>query len=262
MKVLKHIPNAITSGNLLCGCLAIVQIFSGDLVLASFFVFLAAVLDFFDGFAARLLKVNSPIGKDLDSLADVVTFGVVPGLMVYRLLQFALIGNDEKELFWIALQKNISSIDLSNAQYLSGAYTYLPYFGFLITVFSALRLAKFNNDSRQSTTFIGLPTPANAILIAALVLNLQQPSFVYGAFSDFRVLLVFTALSSYALVAELPLLALKFKDFTWKANSMRYVFLGFSALLLLLLKVQALPLLILCYILFSLVNNIFFKAQH
>ncbi len=171
MKILKHIPNAITSGNLLCGCLAIVQIFSGDLVLASFFVFLAAVLDFFDGFAARLLKVSSPIGKDLDSLADVVTFGVVPGLMVYRLLQFALIGMGEKELFWIALQKNISSIELSNVHYLSGFYSYLPYFGFLITVFSAIRLAKFNNDTRQSTTFIGLPTPANAILITALVVS-------------------------------------------------------------------------------------------
>lgn len=262
MKVLKHIPNAITSGNLLCGCMAIIQIFSGDLVLASFFVFLAAILDFFDGFAARLLKVNSPIGKDLDSLADVVTFGVVPGLMVYRLLQFSLIGMGEKDLFWIALQKNISSIDLSNAQYLSGFYSYLPYFAFLITVFSAIRLAKFNNDSRQSTTFIGLPTPANAILIAALILNLQQPSAIYGVFSDYRVILVFTLLSSYALVAELPLLALKFKDFTWKSNRIRYVFLVFSALLLVILKWEALPLLILCYILFSLVNNIFFKAQH
>jgi CDP-diacylglycerol--serine O-phosphatidyltransferase len=262
MKILKHIPNAITSGNLLCGCLAIVQIFSGDLVLASFFVFLAAVLDFFDGFAARLLKVSSPIGKDLDSLADVVTFGVVPGLMVYRLLQFALIGMGEKELFWIALQKNISSIELSNVHYLSGFYSYLPYFGFLITVFSAIRLAKFNNDTRQSTTFIGLPTPANAILITALVVNLQQPSAMYGVFSDYRVLLGFTVLSAYALVAELPLLALKFKDFTWKTNAMRYVFLGFSALLLVVFKIQALPLLILCYILFSLVNNIFFKAQH
>jgi CDP-diacylglycerol---serine O-phosphatidyltransferase len=262
VKILKHIPNAITSGNLLCGCLAIVQIFSGDLVLASFFVFLAAVLDFFDGFAARMLKVNSPIGKDLDSLADVVTFGVVPGLMVYRLLQFSLIGMEEKELFWIALQKNISSIELSNVQYLSGFYAYLPYFGFLITVFSAIRLAKFNNDTRQSTTFIGLPTPANAILIAALVLNLQQPTAIYGVFSDYRVLLGFTVLSSYALVAELPLLALKFKDFAWKTNAMRYVFLGFSAVLLVVFKVQALPLLILCYILFSLVNNIFFKAQH
>src|SRR5688572_19635518 len=113
MKILKHLPNAITSGNLVCGCLAIVQIFSGDLVLASFFVFLAAILDFFDGFAARLLKVSSPIGKDLDSLADMVTFGLVPGLMVYRLLQFSLIGIEEKSLFWISLQKNINSIELS-----------------------------------------------------------------------------------------------------------------------------------------------------
>ncbi len=262
MKLLKHLPNAITSGNLLCGCLAIVQIFSGDLVMASFFVFMAAVLDFFDGFAARLLKVSSPIGKDLDSLADVVTFGVVPGLMVFRLLQFSLIGIQEKELFWIAIQKNISAIDLSNDQYLSGYYSYLPYFAFLITVFSALRLAKFNNDTRQTTSFIGLPTPANAILIAALVLNLQQPNDFYGVFSDYKVLLIFTVLSSYALVAELPLLALKFKDFSWKSNGMRYVFLGFSAMLVVLFKIQALPLLILCYILFSLVNNIFFKAEH
>ncbi len=262
MKLLKHIPNAITSGNLLCGCLAVVNIFSGDLVMASFLVFLAAVLDFFDGFAARLLKVSSPIGKDLDSLADVVTFGLVPGLMVFRLIQFSLIGMGEDAMFWIALQKNIHTVQLSNAAYLSGYYRFLPYFAFLITVFSAIRLAIFNNDTRQTNSFIGLPTPANAILIAALVLNLQQPSLLYGVFSDYRVLLLFTALSSYALIAKMPLLALKFKDFNWKSNIMRYVFLGFSALLLLFFKIQALPLLILCYILFSLLNNIFFKAQH
>jgi len=262
MKLIKHLPNLITSGNLLCGILAILQIFSGELQIASYLVFLAALLDFFDGFTARILKVSSAIGKDLDSLADMVTFGVVPGLMVYRLMEFSIAAMDQKQVFWIAIQNNSAGTTLINASNTSGWYSFLPYFALLIPIFSAWRLAKFNNDPRQSNQFIGLPTPANAIFIAALLLNLQAPNALFDWLNDYRALLILTALSSFSLVANLPLLALKFKDFSWANNKTRYLFLSLSLSLLILFKLAAIPLLILCYVFFSLVNNIFFKAQH
>lgn len=262
MNIRKHVPNAITSGNLLCGSLAVIQIFSGELVYACLLVFLAALLDFFDGFAARLLKVNSPIGKDLDSLADVVTFGLVPGLMLYKLLVYAIAARSEPQVFWIALQQNLSHIELANQAATAGWYVYLPYLALLIPVFSALRLAKFNHDTRQSDSFIGLPTPANAMFVAALMLNLIRVEPLYLFFNNPFVLAGLSIVLAYLLVAELPLLALKFKGFGWQGNQMKYLLLGLSLLLLLLWKLPALPLLILLYILFSLVNNIFFKAGH
>ncbi|HQQ95396.1 MAG TPA: CDP-alcohol phosphatidyltransferase family protein [Bacteroidia bacterium] len=263
MRFLKHIPNTLTSLNLVCGCLALVQIFSGDLHLAALLVFLAVLFDFFDGFAARLLKAYSPIGKDLDSLADMVSFGLVPGFMMFRLIQFALLANNEKELFWIAVQNNIQHVELENNPQLLGAWSmYLPYLALLIPVFSALRLAKFNNDSRQGDQFIGLPTPANALLIAGLVLNLDHPTTLMMGMNNVYSLVLGCVLMSYLLVAEWPLLALKFKTYTWKENSMRYSLLGLSALLLALFQIRAIPLLILLYILISTVNNIFFKARH
>jgi len=144
LKIKEQIPNAITLLNLLTGCIAIVFGFEDQLVIASCLIGLAAVFDFFDGFAARLLKVSSPIGKELDSLADVVSFGIVPGVILYRLLS----GNIDCPVINIA-GKNI-----------------VPFIAFLIPLFSAIRLAKFNTDERQTDSFIGLPTPANAILIA------------------------------------------------------------------------------------------------
>lgn len=262
MKLLKHLPNAITSGNLLCGSLAVIQIFSGDLVSAALLVFLAALLDFFDGFAARLLKVNSPVGKDLDSLADVITFGLVPGLMLFKLIAFALVAQSEPGLFWIALQQNLSHIELANRAGTAGWFVYLPYLALLVPVFSALRLARFNHDSRQSESFIGLPTPANAMFVAALLLNLLNVEPLYLFFNNPFVLVALSLLSACLLVAELPLLALKFKGYGWQGNQMKYLLLGISLLLLLIWKLPALPLLIPLYILFSLVNNIFFKAGH
>lgn len=262
MKVLKHLPNAITSGNLLCGSLAVIEIFSGELVYACLLVFLAAILDFFDGFAARLLKVNSPIGKDLDSLADVITFGLVPGLMLFKLIVYATVSMGQPALFYIALQKNLSHIELMTQARTSGYYALLPYVALLVPVFSALRLAKFNHDTRQSESFIGLPTPANAMFVAALVLNLLNVEHMYSLFNNPFVLAGFSLLSAYVLVAELPLLALKFKTFSWEGNQLKYLFLLSSLLFLLVLKLAALPLLILLYILFSIVNNIFFKAGH
>ncbi len=219
---------------MLCGCIAIVQIFEGNLNWAAYLVGIAAVFDFFDGFAARLLKVTSPIGKDLDSLADMVTFGVVPGLIMYKLI------------FLVYLNANLSvSFELIEKK------LYLCYVAFLIPIFSAIRLAKFNNDTRQSNSFIGLPTPANAIFVASLILISKE----YGHRFTPEILCLLTLLLSLLLVAPMPLFALKFKSLSFKGNEIRYFFLVLSVILLISLKAVGIPLIIVLYILLSLINN-------
>jgi CDP-diacylglycerol---serine O-phosphatidyltransferase len=237
MTIKNHIPNFITLLNLLSGCIAIVFIFNNQLVIAAYLIGLAAVFDFLDGMFARLLQVQSPIGKDLDSLADVVSFGLVPGLILFKLLGYSI---------GVSIQ--------------TGIITLVPYIAFIVPLFSALRLAKFNNDERQTDVFIGLPTPANALLIASFPLIIIQQSTLVGidilSIQSFFLSTVFlisiTILLSYLLVAEIPLLSLKFKTFNWKDNKIRYLFLGFSCFLLILLYFAAVPLIILMYILFSL----------
>ncbi len=236
MNIKKNIPNAITCGNLLCGCLAIVFAFHNNLVWSAYLVGIAAVLDFFDGFAARLLKVGGEMGKQLDSLADMVTFGVVPGVVMFQLINFSI-------------YHGIS--DNSN---------YIPYAAFLIPIFSALRLAKFNIDTRQTSSFIGVPTPANAILICSFpLINSFQPSFFnYGVITiseNVYFLIGLTLSMSFLMVAELPLFALKFKTFKWADNQMRYMFLIISVLLLILFQFIAIPFIIFLYILLSIINN-------
>lgn len=241
MNLKKHIPNAITCGNLLCGCLAIVKCFEGNLVWAAYLVGIATVLDFFDGFAARLLKVSSAIGKDLDSLADMVTFGVVPGIIMFKLIGFAQI---------IALNFNPNT---------ANSIFSIQLFAFIIPVFSAIRLAKFNNDVRQAESFIGLPTPANAIFISSLPLIITsngQFSFNeshYLFLMQPYILCVLCFALSFLLVAPLPLFSLKFKHFKWKDNQLRFVFLALSVVLLISLQFIGIPLIIILYILLSLV---------
>ncbi len=215
----------LTLANLFCGCLALVEVLKNGYILgACLLMALALICDFLDGFLARLLKVSSPIGVQLDSLADMVTFGVLPAALYSWVLQ---------------------------------QYTHIPapyhLLAFVIAMFSCLRLAKFNIDTRQSDSFIGVPTPANAIFIAALALNIDQASmdFLTKLFENKGVALGFVAVSSYMLVAELPLFALKFKDFSWAGNSVKYVFLLASLVLLLLFKVVALPWIIIAYVLLS-----------
>lgn len=222
--MLRHIPNSITCGNLLCGCIGIVQAFYNNIFLSCILIGIAVILDFLDGFAARLLKASSPIGRDLDSLADVVTFGVLPSIIVYQLLMESIPTMEDS---WMA------------------------YFAFLIAIFSALRLAKFNNDSRQTEAFIGLPTPANALLIASL-------PFIHSYYPEWKAiiistpnLMIFTVVMSFLLVAEIPLFALKFKSFGWGENKVRYSFLGVSVLLLAWLHVLAIPLIIVLYVVVS-----------
>ena len=220
----KSIPNAVTCLNLLCGCLALKFIFAGELETGAYLVGVAAVADFFDGLLARVLRVSSNIGKDLDSLADMVSFGVVPGAMLYQLL----------------------------ARDAPGLPGWVPYLGFTVSLFSALRLAKFNNDTRQTTSFIGLPTPACTLVVASLPLILLHDRFgVAPLLLSPWVLLALTAVLSGLLVAELPLFALKFKNLRWADNRRRFLFVLLAAGLLLGLHAAAVPIVVLCYVLFS-----------
>ncbi len=235
MNIKKHIPNTITCGNLFCGCLAIVQAFEGYLEWAAYLVFLAAILDFFDGFAARMLKVASPIGKDLDSLADMVTFGAVPGVVVFKYL---------------------NAIESSMPQYtfIIHEYYWINYVAFTITIFSAIRLAKFNNDIRQSDSFIGLPTPANAIFWCSIIF--LQDSKTALSFINPYSMMVGVFMFSMLLISEIPLFALKFRHFTWSGNRLRYSFLAISLLVLIIFQLPGILLIIILYILLSVIVDL------
>lgn len=224
MNPVRHLPNALTSMNLLCGCLGIVAVFEGAVDQAIWYVLIACVFDFLDGFAARLLGVTSPIGKELDSLADMVTFGVLPSLTMYRMID------------------TLSSSD------------YLPYLGFLLAIFSALRLAKFNIDENQKEVFIGLPTPANALFITSLI---HLPRMFDTLISSDFALAGITVIFSFLLVAPVELFALKFKTFSWSDNRLKFTFVAFSVLLLAVWQLAALPFVILTYVAVSLLKNWF-----
>ena len=217
--MIRHIPNLLTCCNLICGCLGVVFVLEDRSLPAAYFVWLAGAFDFFDGFAARMLKVSSPIGKELDSLADMVSFGLLPSVVMYKLLLAA------------------------------NAPGYWPYAAFAIAVFSALRLAIFNIDETQSDSFRGVPTPANALFITALPL-LTGTVAVY--LQQYWVLLALTVILSWLLVSNIELFALKFKDFSWQHNKVRFTFLIVSVLLLMVLQVAAIPAIILLYIALSL----------
>jgi CDP-diacylglycerol--serine O-phosphatidyltransferase len=233
-RVRKHLPNFITCANLFSGCVGIVFAFQENLIFAAYCIFLAAIFDFFDGLASRVLQSFSGIGKDLDSLADVVSFGVLPSVILY-------------ELFLQAPQ--IGQVSL-----------YLNFIAFLIPVFSALRLAKFNTDTRQAENFIGLPTPANAILIASFPLIIQQKNSFYTAYilNPFF-LSCFVLIMCSLLVAEMPLMSLKFKNRDFQKNIYRYLLLLFSAILILFFKFAAVPVMIIMYIALSVIQFRFAK---
>ena len=235
----KHIPNLLTLGNLFCGVASVIFLLNGDYSTPIYLVIVAAVLDFFDGMVARLLGVSGPLGKQLDSLADMVTFGVVPGFFLF-----------------------ILGSSIEPPQILSGIWGNYPvfaYLGFGVTLFSALRLANFNIDERQSTGFIGLPTPANTLLIISLFYILDQnPNSLWSqVFSNAWVFIGFTALSSYALIAEIPLIALKFSTWGWKGNEMRYILITLSITLLLIWGMVGVPFIVLLYLLISWIYKIF-----
>lgn len=231
----QQIPNALTCLNLFCGCVASVMVFRNHLDWAAYLVFIAAFFDLLDGMVARALHVTSPIGKELDSLADAVSFGFVPGLIVFKLLQMS----------------NLSTIIESNS-----LRQILQFFPFVITVFSALRLAKFNIDTRQSTSFIGLPTPANTLLVVSFPLMLKQDLNAFGPIIlNPYFLIVVSVICSFLLVSELPLFSLKFKDMSFKNNKFQYILLLISALLIPFFFFAAIPIIIGCYVLLSIIQN-------
>jgi CDP-diacylglycerol--serine O-phosphatidyltransferase len=235
MLIKKHIPNIITLLNLFCGCIAVVYISEMNFLMAFYFVCLGVFLDFFDGFFARLFKVSSPLGLQLDSLADMVTSGVVPGYVMFSILEMA-----------------------SNPIFPN---TMIPYLGFIITLGSCYRLANFNIDMRQTDSFIGLPTPANALFILSLplVLKYSDSLIVLEILSNQWILLLITLFSAFILNAEIPLFSLKIKDFTFKKNVLQLIFLSLSVLLLLFLQYLGIPLVIILYVLLSVFNNKFLK---
>ena len=241
--MIKQIPNIITSLNLLCGCVAIMFAVSGDLGSASFFAFAGIFLDFFDGLAARVLNAQSQVGLQLDSLADVVTSGVLPGIVMVQLLSEALTGTSLDISAIFSSTSNNTSIE-----------SYLPFTGLLIAVASGYRLAKFNVDTRQTTSFIGLPVPANTLLILSLplILSFQASQQITEVILTPWFLIIITLVSCVLLNAEIPLFGLKFKTWNFKDNAVRYLFLIASILLLVVLKFIAIPIIIFLYILVSL----------
>ncbi|MES2418956.1 MAG: CDP-diacylglycerol--serine O-phosphatidyltransferase [Bacteroidota bacterium] len=212
----KHIPNAITCANLFSGCIGIVYAFKGDLQTAAYLVLLSGIFDFFDGMAARLLKVKSAIGKDLDSLADMVSFGFLPGVVMFQLLKVSDYNSE-----------------------------YLPYLGFVITVFSALRLAKFNVDQRQTVDFIGLNTPMNTLFVVSLPFIAKDYPEIIGSSI---LLIAVTAITSFLLISEIRIFSMKLSSLSWAENKMKFIFLILGAILIFFLKFVAVPFILILYI--------------
>ena len=242
--MLKHIPNLFTLGNLFCGLLAILFTVGGHLNMAGGLILLGAFLDFFDGMIARILNVDGELGKQLDSLADLITFGVAPAFIVFQLF------------FWI---EDKSFFDpLSEWPSLTAYnYNYLAYTAWLIPLFSALRLAKFNIDTRQIDGFIGLPTPANALFFISIpiMIHFQPTEWMSTFLTQKTVLASLCIVMSYLLIAEIPLLSLKFKNLSWQENKMRYILIISSLILLCVFRFVAVPIILLLYLVLSKKNK-------
>ena len=222
----KHIPNLLTISNLICGCIALYFTFKGELVYTAYLIGLAAIFDFMDGAAARLLNVSNPIGKELDSLADMVSFGLVPGSVVFHLLE-------ESPL----------------SQY--------SFMALIIPIFSAYRLAKFNVDENQNENFIGLPTPANCLVFISipLITTFNSESTIAYLFEIPEILLIITILMSLALVSKINMFSLKFKNLKFQDNKFRFFIITMSIILLTWLEFSAIPIIILLYIMMSIVKR-------
>lgn len=236
------VPNTITALNLVCGSLSVFFAVDGQLGWASVFIFAAALFDFCDGFSARLLKAYSTIGKELDSLADMVSFGLAPAAIVFTMLELTLFGKNQP----------IQEIEAHWSQWIV-LFTCL-----IIPVAGAFRLAKFNTDDRQSEQFLGMPIPANAIFFASLglILELGTHAAIVPVILNKYTLLSATFVCSFLMVSELPMFSLKFKNLKLKDNSIRFFFLGTTVLMLIFLQIYALPLIIIWYVLLSAITHL------
>jgi len=204
-----------------------VAVFKGDLQTASIMIWAGALFDFFDGLAARILKRYSSIGKDLDSLADLITFCFLPASILFALI-------------------DVYSINV-----------WIPYIGYLLVLFGAMRLAKFNNDTRQSDNFYGLPVPASGIFVSALpFISTAENVVFYNFFTSSYTLIGISILLPIMMVSDIKLMSLKFMEFSFKANWHRFLLIGLSLLLLVILKIVALPIIIICYVVLSLALHI------
>ena len=243
----RKIPHLLTLLNLFCGCVATVYAVQNQLEWAALFVFLGIFFDFFDGMAARMLNAQSDLGIQLDSLADLVTSGLVPGIVMFQLLAMSQTGG------WNAISWNEFQVDGQ----LPGLRSLLPFFGFLVTLASAYRLARFNIDEDQLDSFIGLPTPANALLVLSLPLILlyQGNDSVNSVILNPWFLIGHVVLSSYLLNSNIEMFALKFRNWSFKDNALRYIFVILSLVLLLTLRFMAIPGIIALYIISSLINR-------
>ncbi len=241
----KQIPNLITLLNLFCGSVAVLYAVQGNLYVAAIFVALGIIFDFFDGFAARLLNAKSDLGLQLDSLADMVTSGLVPGIVMFKLL--------EKSTHKFSYTANFF-----NEGWNIENFVLLPLFGLLITLASCYRLANFNIDARQTDSFIGLPTPANTLLILSfpLILITNSTEWIHNLILNKWFLIGLTVLSSYLLNANLPLFSLKMKTYGFKKNAVKYIFILLSILALACLQFLAIPLIIVFYIVLSVIINL------
>lgn len=246
--MIRHIPNFVTLLNLFCGSIAVIFAVNGSLVTASFFAFLGIFFDFFDGLLARKLNAQSELGLQLDSLADMVTSGLVPGIVMYKLLEMT-VSNFE-------LTSSID--DWETTMYWNGLnHSLLPLLGLLITLASAYRLANFNIDDNQTDSFIGLPTPANTLLILSfpLIMEFQNNDIMNSIIINKWFLIAVTLVSCYLLNANIKLLALKFKTWNFQDNAARYLLIVLAAVLLIVFHFAAIPLIILAYIIISVLNK-------
>ncbi len=251
MKVIKYIiPAVFTCLGLVCGCISVVYSLQREMiVVAGYFIVLAAIFDFFDGFLARILNSVSDFGRQLDSLADIISFGVAPSMIVYRLILFSLVDTG-------------LSIDKPGFE-----RSLILYSAFIIVVFSALRLAKFNIDKRQKDLFTGLPTPASALLIASIGINsdiyflpFMTRENVYNIYS-LIFLIVLIIVICYLMVSSVRMFSLKFRNFSFGENGLRYIFLVISALIIILFGIPGLAPVIILYIFLSLINNWLVKME-
>lgn len=241
----KHVPNFITLLNVFCGCVATVFAVLNRLEMAALFVALGIFFDFFDGLAARVLDVKSELGLQLDSLADMITSGLVPGIVMFQLLAMSQTDGWGDGSHFFMESGELKLIHL------------VPFFGFVITMASGYRLAKFNIDENQTTSFIGLPTPANALLILSLPLIIlyQNNDFLNSIILNQWFLILLTIVSAYLLNCSLPLFALKFKNMGFKDNAMRYIFIIISLVLIVTMQFLAIPLIILFYVVSSFIQE-------
>lgn len=235
MSLKQHIPNAITCCNLLSGCLSILFLTHDMPVKAALMIFAAGLFDFFDGFAARLLNVHSPIGADLDSLSDVVSFGVAPGFIMY----------------WLMSQYFASKLWLHEWWWSVGGFNVLPFIAFMLPVFSAIRLAKFNVDDTQTTSFRGIPAPGMAIFIASLPLALNQAGHLTDGALDYWACLGITVFFSFLMVSRLRFFSFKMKSAHWKGNEVRWIFLIIAVSGFAIFRFLALPFVMMVYVLLS-----------